>query len=447
MVMTANQAVDLAGDLLKLREDEVDHLDKIRDYVRGKQEQPWLPNGATDEMRKLAAAARVNVLRYVVNAPTQALYVDGYRSRAVTVDDEGESAVDEGATDPVWDIWRANRMTARQVPLHRGTLTYGASYAIVLPGEPTVSIRCVSPRRLTVGYGDDTDWPDSAIERRRKDRWRLFDDEAAYTIARSPYGGFELIGDPQVHGAGVVPVVRYLAADDLDGDVVGIVEPLFELQDQVNLTTYLLLVAQHYGAHRQRYVTGWMADSAQEALKASAQQLWTFEDDDVKVGEFEQTILDGYINSREASLRHVATISQTPVHELLGSIANLSAEALVAARDSHNRALEEWRTLFGESHLQTLDLAAQLGGVDPVDDGWVRWRDVESRSLAQTADALGKLVQMLGIPAEALWDRVADALGVGQGELAEWKRLSTEGGDLGQLAGLLERQMAGAGDG
>lgn len=34
------------------------------------------------------------------------------------------------------------------------------------------------------------------------------------------------------------------------------------------------------------------------------------------------------------------------------------------------------------------------------------WKDTESRSLAQSADALGKLAQMLGVPFEMLWERI-----------------------------------------
>ena len=36
----------------------------------------------------------------------------------------------------------------------------------------------------------------------------------------------------------------------------------------------------------------------------------------------------------------------------------------------------------------------------------VRWADMESRSLSQVADALGKLSTMLGVPAQVLWDRI-----------------------------------------
>jgi hypothetical protein len=434
MPLSASQAIDQVKQMITWREAEKGRLDRIRDYLAGDQDL-YLPSGVPQDVRKIAKVARVNVLRYIVKAPTQALYVDGYRSA-------------QSDTGPGWDAWQRNRMDARQMGVHRAALGYGVSYTIVLPGDSTSVIRGASPRKLTTVYGDDLDWPHYALEQRgvddaKRQLWRLYDSEAAYWVGTDENGSLRWLENEE-HGVGHTPVVRYLAEDNLDGDVTGIVEPLFDLQDQINLTTFALLVAQHYGAHRQRYIIGWLAESEEQALKAAAQKLWMFDDDPekVKVGEFEQTQLEGYINSREASLRHLATISQTPVHELLGVLANLSAEALVAARDSHNRAVEEYRTMLGESHEQTLDLSARLDGQELDPGAWVRWRDMEARSLAATVDAFGKAVQMLGIPAQAFWDRVADVMGVSQLEVEEWKRLAGDGDPIAQMAALLERQAS-----
>ena len=141
---------------------------------------------------------------------------------------------------------------------------------------------------------------------------------------------------------------------ELDDEVRGKIEPLMPIQDQIDLTTFELLVAQHYGAFRQLYILGWTAESEAQQLKASAARLWTFEDskDEMAVGEFAQTDLKGYLDSREASLRHAATISQAPAHELLGQTVNLSAEALERRRRRSvgsalplqgNRVAASWR--------------------------------------------------------------------------------------------------------
>src|SRR5690606_34776775 len=152
----------------------------------------------------------------------------------------------------------------------------------------------------------------------------------------------------------------------------------------------------------------WLAESEEQALKVGASKFMVFEDhpDDIKFHEFAETSLSGYIDSREATLRHLATVSQTPAHELLGQLVNLSAEALAAAEASHRRAVGENQTVLGESYEQALMLAGSYTGqeVDPAAS--VRWRDTESRSLAQVADALGKLSQQLGIPPQELWEKI-----------------------------------------
>jgi hypothetical protein len=269
---------------------------------------------------------------------------------------------------------------------------------------------------------------------RGKGRARLLDHEAVYELRLDGDDGVALDGGPRPHGVRwrgepVCPVVRFRDTDDLDDPGRGVVEPFYPLQDQVNITTFGLQVAQHYGAFRQRWVIGWLAESETQALKASAARLMQFEDspDEVKVGEFAQTDLRGYIESREASIRHLATVSQTPVHELLGQFVNLSAEALEAARASHAAAVDENRVVAGEAHEQTLNLVAEMLG-QPVDESAsVVWRDTRVRSLQEAAAALGTVAEKLGVPPRELWHRIP---GVPQHEIARWKVAAEEDNTL-----------------
>lgn len=344
------------------------------------------------------------------------------------------------------ETWQRNKFDARQIGVHKAGLAYGASYVTVLPGEPVPVMRGASPRKMTVAYGDDDDWPRFALEWRRDGTWRLYDDEAVYRLAGSwddpeqvTFLRIEMEHGARVDGERVTPVIRYKDTEDLDDEVIGEVEDLITLQDQINFTTFGLLVAQHFGAFKQRAVIGWLAETEQEKLKASASRLWTFEDhpNDVKLHEFSETDLAGYINSREASLRHLSSISQTTAHEMLGMLINLSADALASAEASKRRKITERQTVMGESHEQALGLAGELMGqeIDPM--AFVRWRDTESRSLSATADALGKLVQMLGVPPQELWERVP---GVSQVEVERWKAAAAEGDSLASLTALLDRQ-------
>lgn len=438
MVMSAPEVVAQAREMLEFRGQERQRLDTIRSYLRDDPDRRlWgLPDAAPREVHQLARASRVNMLKYVVNARTQGLYVDGFRA----------PRADEDA--PPWDVWKRNRFNARQIGVHRGAISYGASFATVLPGDRAPVMRGVSPRHMTAVYPEDDDtWPLFALEQRRAGQWRLYDDEAVYVLSGDDSDARPLQlerwyrhnatfdGDP------VTPVVRFRDTDDLDDRVTGVVEPLMHLQDQINITTFGLLVAQHYGAFRQRYIIGWVAASEQEKLQASASKLWTFEDDNVQPGEFGQTSMDPYLSSREATLRHLSTVSQTPVNELTGQLINVSAEGLAASREAHRRAISENQMVLGEAHQQMLELAGEMSGqqVDP--NAEVTWQDTEGRSLAQVADALGKLVQNLGIPAQELWDRVP---GASQTEVERWKAAAAEGDSMARLTSLLERQESGS---
>ena len=434
-MLSAANAIEQTRTMLKWRAAEADHLDRIHSYLRGKQPLPIIPAGVPNEVRRLAEMSRVNVLDLVISAVAQSLYVDGYRA---------EREPDDA---PAWGIWQANQMDARQTGVHRGALSFGVSYVTVLPGDTAPVIRGYSPRRLTAVYGEDDLWPMFALRAEPSgNEWlyRLYDDEAVYYLSGKDEPTGEVLWlETRTHDLGVCPVVRFLNTMELDDEVRGEIEPLMPIQDQIDLTTFELLVAQHYGAFRQRYILGWTAESEAQQLKASAARLWTFEDskDEIAVGEFAQTDLKGYLDSREASLRHAATISQTPAHELLGQMVNLSAEALVAAEASQRRKITEREMSFGESWEQVLALAGRIQGVDQGASAQVRWRDTESRALAATVDALGKMAAMLGVPVQELWEKIP---GVTQQDVERWKASVAAGDPIASLEALLNRQGSAA---
>lgn len=435
-MLTNAEAVTQAADLIGKRAGERDRLERLLAYRRdgvapggvfSREHLLGLPSNAPKELVELARASRVNVLRYVVAARVQDMYVDGFQTQASPDNDES------------WSVWQVNGMDARQVGVHRAALTFGASYVVVLPGKPTPVVRGVSPRDMTAVYDvSDDEWPRYVLWARGKDRWRLIDGEAVYELRGSGGHDLEVVGKPAPHGAKRCPVIRFRETSDLDVDVEGVVEPLTDLQDQINITSFGLHVAQHYGAFRQRYILGWLADSEAEALKTGASRIMTFEDgpDDIRVGEFSQTELRGYIESREASIRHLATVSQTPVHELMGQFVNLSAEALEAARASHHAAVEENRIVAGESWEQVLRLAAGLQGRVVEDEASVVWRDTTMRSLKEAVEALGLMAEKLGIPKRALWSRIP---GASQHEVEQWQARADESGGLDNIMAVLNQ--------
>lgn len=419
--------LERARMILDVRLAEKDDLDLIHAYWRGRQRHPFAPVGAPPDVTRLAKMSRVNIIDIAVTAVSQTLYVDGYRQHP-----EGEDA-------PAWEAWQANKLDAEQTGIHDAALVYGTSYATVLPGDEGPVIRGYSPRYMTALYGEDPDWPQLALAAEPNGNtwlYRLFDDRFVHFLESDDRGDELTLLESREHGEGVTPVVRYRNRIDLDGDNLGEVEPLFEVQDQVDHTTFGLKVAEHYGAFKQRAVIGWTASSEEELLKASAQRLWSFEDDDVKFHEFAETNLEGYLKARESEIRYASVIAQVPPHYLLGQLVNLSAEALVASEASLMRKSKQRQKSFGESHEQLLALAGRVGVYEVSEDAQVRWADTESRAFAATVDALGKL-QALGVPIELILERIP---GFTQQDVERAIALIQSGDSLSQLAAMLHQQ-------
>lgn len=426
-MLTETEAIGLAKELLSMRAADKVRLDEIHSYWRGKQMHPSVPLGAPREAVQFARMSRVNICRLVVAVPAQSMVVTGFR-------DPGRNE-----NEPeFWATWEANKLSAQQAGLYRGTFAYGVSYAVVLPGSPTPVVRCISPRRLTAAYGSDPDWPYAALELRTVRggvAFRLLDETSVYEFKSDSTGAM----DPSLtfkgardHMAGRCPVVRFVNTADLESEPDSEIEAIIPLQDQLDETTFSLKVAERYAAFRQRYIIGWAAESESQVVQLAASRIMELNGDpsQVKVGEFDQTDLSGYLGSRKATLENFGIVSQVPPHNLVGQMVNLSAEALVAAEVGASRKNSETRTGVTQAWGQVADLNAVYTGSEVPDGATVIWKDTEARSLAQTVDALGKMVQMLGVPAEAAWPRIP---GVTQQDIDGWKLLASQAGGMEAL--------------
>lgn len=402
-------------DLLPKFLNERKRLDRIDKWARWDHDKPHIPRTPTPEYRELVARAQVPYLMLVVNAITQNLYVDGYR-RA----DDPEDATP-------WHYWQVNGMDKRQIGLHRAALTYGAAYMTVLPGtsftgETIPVMRGQSPRRMMAYYEDpaEDDWAEYALgaeplSSKRDAGWELelYDDTNIYTF-KADSGGTTLSFDgSEAHDVGVCPVVRYTNLLDLEGRADGEVEPLIPLQGRIDQGVFDRLVVQRFASWVVRTIAGMTKPdepnaAATEKLRLKVEDILVAEDPDTKFGSLPATPLGGFIEAHDSDLRDLVAVSQTAPHYLLGQLVNLSAEALAAAETGASRKKLERQISFGESHEQALRLGAHvMGDTAAAEDmeAQVRWRDVESRSLAQAADALTKL-GALGVPLEMLLEKM-----------------------------------------
>lgn len=445
MALSPVAVVGLAGDLIErhlrsLRPDE--HHGLIRRYLEGDHDLPYIPKGAKTEYKTLAQRSITNWLPLISDTFSKALFVDGYRA--------GTAA--ENAAP--WSYWQANGLDARQTVAHRGALEYGASYVLVLPGSPAPLMRPLKPTRVIAWYEDDDDeWPVYGIIRKgtRADGAALYllvDKDAVYTVARKKLEGGEtrlFFVKEERHGLGVCPLVRF--RDQFGGDNDGIIKPLITVQDRINESIFSLLIAIQYASFRQRWATGLAVPTDDEGnpvepFAAAVDRLWVTDNHEAKFGDFAQTETSGHLRSYESAVKTLAAIAQTSPHVLTGDMANLSADALAVIESSTTRKAGEYETLFGESWEQAFRLAALADGdtANATDtSAEVRWRDSEARSLSQTVDALGKMTQMLMVPAEALWERIP---GVTQTDVERWKEMANSADGLRALSDILGAQAS-----
>lgn len=371
-----------------------------------------IPTDAPDAMKRLAMKAQANFLPLVVETFSQVMKVTDYISS------------DNSETAQGWQYWQNNQMDARQTGIHQSALKYGASYVVCLPGTDGPVMKGVSPLNMTAVYQDpiNDQWPMFALQTDRRLLY-LYDDAFVYTLGMENmptstfgYPNWQNISDlafieMKPHDAGVCPVVRFRDKMLLEGEEqFGIVEPLLAVQARINETNFGTLVAQYFSAFRQRYIMGWFPETEQEALRATAADVWLFKDPDVKVGQFAETDPKFYVAGKEDALRDLSSLAQVPQQNLgVNSIANISAEALTALEEGKVRKLDEITTSFGESWEQALRLCSHIdgdtaGAADFASS--VRWADATARAYAATVDALGKIGQMLGVPDELLWEQI-----------------------------------------
>ena len=423
-------APDIVAELLTELRAETERLDRIDRYVRGDHDGPYMPRTASREYRLLATRAVTNLIPLIAGSIAQALYVDGYRHS-------------DGSTASAWRWWQANGLDARQSGVHRAMLTYGLAYVTVLPGDALDDvagrapvIRGVSPRRMHARYDDpaEDEWPVEAVRAERvtldgapRLKVRYYDDQAVTEFHADTDGANLVEVETVEHGAGVCPVIAFRDLPDLEGRSVGQVEPHIALQDRLNQTIFDLLVAQSFSSFKVRTVTGLTpkldADGKPVPIPIDARRLLMAADPDTRFGQLDETDLRPLLDSADAIMRHMAVASQTPPQDLLGNLANLSAEALTAARDGHTRKKSEEQTTTGEAWEQTLRLASRIAGDETA---WtdtaaqVSWRDTDGHSLSLLADALGKLASMLEVPVEGLWPRIP---GTTSTDIENWQRL------------------------
>lgn len=416
--MTHGAVVELATDvLLPKMQAEKSVLDRIDKWMRWDPNEVQTPRTAAQEKKHLARLSETPWLMLVVNTLAQQLIAETARSSEV---------------DDVSDLmrpWFRNRMQSRQRAIHHAACGYGYAYTTVMPGDSGAVIRGYSPRQMFAVYQDPVvdEYPMYSI-RKRDDHYLLLDEVAEYVLGMED-GKLTYISH-EIHDVGVAPVVRYSNAIDLEGRTPGEVEPYIGVAKRINQTTNDRLLIQHHNSWKVRTATGLDADASDEARQRDklllAQDDILTGGDGVQFGTLDETSVEPLTKAEDKDVGTLAAVSQTPAHSLTGNMINLSADAITEARAMLDTKAGQRKLAYGDSHAQTLRLAAHIEGRSRDAEDFtlqMQWADLESRSMSQAADALGKMSTMMGIPPELLWDRIPT---VTAQEAKQWRKYREE---------------------
>lgn len=398
---------------------------RLNDYYEGRHPMLYAGSKYRAAFGSLFAGFSDNFCGLVVDAVEERLDVEGFRM--------GD---DQKADGDAWRIWQRNDLDAWSQIAHTEALVKGQASVLVWTDEDeqgTAAITIQDPLEVAVATDRATGVRLAALK-----RWVEDDGSTCFTLylpdsiekwqttpKRATPGTVMTVGQfkivprlvqgepwPLPNPLGVVPVVPLRNRPRLRGEGVSEIAAIIPIQNALNKLFLDMMVAAEYAAFRQRYAVGLELEvdpetgRTVEPYQAGPGALWAEENPNVKFGDFEVTDLANYRTAIEMAIQHIASITRTPAHYLMGNAGSFpSGESLAATETGLTRKAERKQRFFGESWEEVIRLAFLVEGDERggVDDAETIWRDPESRNEAAHVDSLVKL-KALGVPDEMLWE-------------------------------------------
>lgn len=429
----ARQLVDTLSAELARRTGEIR---KHHDYYRGVHRLRFASDEFADYFSKRYKGFSDNWVQVVADAPVERLTVTGI-----------QAAGDDTADADTWEVWQRNDLDSESQLGFISSVLGARTFMLVWgnpddPDTPCVTFEDASSAIILYEPGSRTRrraalkrWQDGFHEQATlylpNEVWKFTrapqnviikppllaaaDEEVRPWIPRDT--GDE--PNPQPNPIGVVPMVelpnRPLLVEQPISDVSGVIA----MQDAINLLWSHLLVASDFASLAQRVITGAQVPKI-PILDANGQKigerpvdlkrfmkdrvLW-LEDPNAKIASWTPADLSAYTDTIEVAVGHIAAQTRTPQHYLIGKIANLSGDALIAAEAGLVKKCQEKQLWFGQGLREMFQLIALARGESAkaraIAAGEVLWSDTQSRNLAQLSDSLLKLKQ-IGFPFEWL---------------------------------------------
>lgn len=392
--------------LLQKLDEPIGKYSELDRYYGGRQALAYLAPEAKTALGNRFGRMASNIPRLAVTALSERLRITGF-----TTNDSDEL---------VWADWIRNNLDQLSGVTHREALTLGKSYAIVWVdsfGLPQVTIE--SARQVTVLRDPATREVLAAVKRWTTDKTTeavLYTAEAITRFTAKTTGatttGFttvEVIENP----LRVTPVVPFENGDRLLDDGVSEIEDLIPLVDALNKTLADLMVSSEYVGRPRRWATGIELEEDENGEAANpipeGPRAMVSESADTKFGQLPAADLGAYEASVRIILGQIMAVSALPSHYIGITSSNpASADALRASEASLTARAEARQAQFGRSWewVARLMIAVRTGKPVEAVEARVQWAEAATRSVAQEADAVVKLVQANILPASYALERL-----------------------------------------
>jgi hypothetical protein len=413
--VTAQQVATLSAKL----DAEVQEREALAKAYDGIQTVSFLHEEIRRQVGDRLHTVGVNWNRVILDSIEERLDVEGFRAGGTEADAD------------LWALWESNDLDEWSQMGHADALLYKQSYAIAWRDRLGLRVSVESPDEVAVEHAPGQRGVlRAALKRwREDDHWRaalyLPDRVEVYRTAptRNATGTYVMPApsgpgawqrvDVVTHTAGVVPVVTFTnkpRTNRLEGrseiaDVIPLVSAISKLATD-------MLVTSEYHAMPRRYATGIQVPNGpdRERLQAEAAAYWEnatktktwLAGEGVNFGQFPTADLSNFVNAINLLTGQVAAVAGLPPHYLgvSGSDNPASADAIRSAEASLVKRAKRKQRQFGGSWERVMQIAKALElGVAVADlpEQFQRvetiWRDPETPTVAQSADAAVKLTQ------------------------------------------------------
>lgn len=368
-----------------------------------------LPDSAETSRKfmRMAGLATTNLMGLAVEATAERMTVEGVR-----IGDDPDS--DKGFWD---DVWQRSDFDAGSQEAVTAALLYGRSFVSVSPptGGAGARLHFEDPRQVVLAY---------TPEGGRAAALKVFTDEWTGTTFGTLYLPNLIVkmvqeGTPQVGAAS--GETRWIARDMGKAEPViknplGEV-PFFELQNRplgsirseiaslvipqrlLNQTMFNIEAIAEYGAFRQKWATGIevprdpITGNPVAPYEAHIAKLFVSEGEGARFGDFGASDLGPHIEFAREIAAHMSRLSRVPITYFLSNISNLGGDALALLISGlvlkcQRRVKGYEPGLEGASRLALRSMGDPRAEVANIE---MKWAEMETRSMAQSADAAVKL--------------------------------------------------------